>query len=49
LSIIVRLRPLSKLWGSLQDDPDALTARIETTTLAFIDDIERFLAEQPPS
>ena len=31
------------------DDKDALTARIETTTLAFIDDIERFLAEQPPS
>ena len=27
------------------DDPDALTASIEKTTVAFIDDIERYLAE----
>ena len=27
------------------DDPDALTASIEKATVAFIDDIERFLAE----
>jgi hypothetical protein len=27
------------------DDPDALTASIERTTLAFLDDIERFLGE----
>ena len=30
------------------DDPDALTAAIETATLAFIDDIEQFLAQQQP-
>lgn len=30
------------------DDPDALTARIEMATLAFIDDVERFLAGHPP-
>lgn len=28
------------------DDPDALTASIEKATVTFIDDIERFLAEQ---
>lgn len=28
------------------DDPDALTASIEKATVAFIDDIERFLAQQ---
>ena len=28
------------------DDPDALTASIETATVAFIDDIERFLASR---
>lgn len=27
------------------DDPNALTASIEKATVAFIDDIERFLAE----
>ena len=30
------------------DDPDALTSSIETATAAFIDDIERFLAEHQP-
>jgi hypothetical protein len=30
------------------DDPDALTASTEETTAAFIEDIERFLAEQEP-
>ena len=30
------------------DDPDALTARIERITVAFIDDIQRFLAENDP-
>ena len=29
-------------------DPDALTVRIETTTAAFIDDMERFLSEHQP-
>ena len=28
------------------DDPDALTESIEKATVAFIDDVERFLAEQ---
>ena len=31
------------------DDPDALTASIEKTTVAFIDDIEDFLAERERS
>ncbi len=30
------------------DDPDVLTASIEETTGAFIDDIEKFLAEHDP-
>ncbi len=30
------------------DDPDALTAYIEKATVAFIDDIQRFLAEHDP-
>ena len=30
------------------DDAEALTASIEKTTVAFIDDIERFLAERDP-
>ena len=30
------------------DDPDALTASIEKATVAFIDDIERFVAEHEP-
>lgn len=29
-------------------DPDALTSRIETDTAAFIDEVERFLAERQP-
>ena len=29
-------------------DPDALTSSIETATVAFIDDIERFLSEHQP-
>ena len=29
-------------------DPDALTSKIETATAAFIDDMERFLAEHQP-
>jgi hypothetical protein len=32
------------------DAPDALTARIETTTMAFINQIDRFLsADRPPA
>ena len=31
------------------DDPDALTLSIETTTVAFIDDIEEFLSSGPAS
>jgi hypothetical protein len=30
-------------------DPDALTSSVETATAAFIDDIERFLAEHESS
>jgi hypothetical protein len=34
--------------GSDLSDPDALTASVETGTVAFIDDIERFLSEPQP-
>jgi hypothetical protein len=30
------------------DDPDALTAKIETVTAEFMDNIQRFLSVQPP-
>jgi len=30
------------------DDPDALTSTIEVATIAFIDDMERFLSEHQP-
>jgi hypothetical protein len=30
------------------DEPDALTSIIATTTVAFINDIERFLSEDQP-